>query len=891
MKQVQALQQQLDSIAKAHGPAFYKKQVPAFIYENLRHPYGRRPYQQEAFGRFVFYWSRHRSQTHGNPVQLLFHMATGSGKTVIMAGLLLYLYEQGYRNFLFFVNSTNIIEKTKDNFLNPASSKYLFGDKLSLGGKQVEIKEVENFQTAHPANINLVFSTVQGLHARLNAPTEASLTYEDFAEQKLVLLSDEAHHLNADTKMGKESAEEKEAMVSWEGTVNKILGANSGNVLLEFTATTDFSHRDIAKKYSDKLLYDYPLKQFRKEGYSKEVKVLQAGLPPFERALQAVLLSQYRQKLFESHGIPVKPVILFKSKTIKESQAFYAAFVTGMKNLQPAAIEKIARVSTDKALLNLFAYMHANGLAWENLVTEIQEDFSPAKLLSVNSKEESEQKQLAVNALEDEGNPYRAVFAVDKLNEGWDVLNLFDIVRLYDTRDTRGGRPGKTTLSEAQLIGRGARYCPFQLTATQARFVRKYDDETDHPMRLCEELYYHSAYNPKYIQELHAALEEIGMKEKADQECTIRLKPAFKQTAFYNEGVIFLNEREGSSSDGFSAVLTGQPFKVVLPTGFTHSSAVFAQQHTAVADREERALHLLQLGAPVIRKAINKLPFYRFASLKQLLPGLPSISTFIHSPLYLGNIQILVSGLPGQIEKLSAGEKLAACLQVLEKIARALAAGYPVYKGSKTFHPFLLKDTLKDKTIRIATGKSKEEANGWVETIAGEATHFFEPGKKEWYVFENFFGTLEESAFLQQFDKGYAKLAEQYEQVFLVQNYRQFAIFNFADGKAVAPDFVLFLVDQRSAEPVMHQVFLVIDRKPLPEKEQGEKGLLHRFKDEHKMEPLHRAQKIRVWGLLVSGEQLAKADLAAIVAEMILPKTNAAPVPPSLPVQACGSNC
>ncbi len=39
----------------------------------------------------------------------------------------------------------------------------------------------------------------------------------------------------------------------------------------------------------------------------------------------------------------------------------------------------------------------------------------------------------------DKDNEFRAVFAVDMLNEGWDVLNLFDIVRLYDTRDSRSG--------------------------------------------------------------------------------------------------------------------------------------------------------------------------------------------------------------------------------------------------------------------------------------------------------------------------------------------------------------------------------------------------------------------------------------------------------------------
>ncbi|GAA7312980.1 hypothetical protein ID0603_08520 [Helicobacter pylori] len=46
----------------------------------------------------------------------MFEMATGSGKTLVMAGLILECYKQGYQNFIFFVNSTSILEKTKLNF-------------------------------------------------------------------------------------------------------------------------------------------------------------------------------------------------------------------------------------------------------------------------------------------------------------------------------------------------------------------------------------------------------------------------------------------------------------------------------------------------------------------------------------------------------------------------------------------------------------------------------------------------------------------------------------------------------------------------------------------------------------------------------------------------------
>ena len=174
------------------------------------------------------------------PTHLLYHMATGSGKTMIMAGLMLYLYEQGYRNFLFFVNSTNIINKTRDNFLNSSSSKYLFSDSVHLNKKQIKIKEVDNFQGANPDDINIVFSTIQGLHSRLNTPKENSVTYDDFENEKIVLLSDEAHHINATTKNARElSQSEMFDLNSWESTVTKIFNANNENLLLEFTATID----------------------------------------------------------------------------------------------------------------------------------------------------------------------------------------------------------------------------------------------------------------------------------------------------------------------------------------------------------------------------------------------------------------------------------------------------------------------------------------------------------------------------------------------------------------------------------------------------------------------------------------------------------------------------
>ena len=98
------LNQILDNRLLSHDPDVYTRSVPDFIYKNLKNRFSKRLYQEEAFGRFVYYWNDYYNRPEGIPTQLLFHMATGSGKTLIMAGLIIYLYERGYRNFLFFVN-------------------------------------------------------------------------------------------------------------------------------------------------------------------------------------------------------------------------------------------------------------------------------------------------------------------------------------------------------------------------------------------------------------------------------------------------------------------------------------------------------------------------------------------------------------------------------------------------------------------------------------------------------------------------------------------------------------------------------------------------------------------------------------------------------------------
>ncbi len=786
--------------------------IPLDIAQNLNPRFAMRPYQERALRYFISYWEEDFDGKPRSLHQLLFLMATGSGKTLMMAACMTYLYGKGYRNFLFFVNSANIINKTRDNFLNAASSKYLFAPTIVIGDKRVNIREVENFQSTSPYDINILFTTIQGLHTTILNPRENSLTLDDFQGQRIVLISDEAHHINVDTKKGVPvSQDELFESVSWEATVMRIVQANPNNVLLEFTATVDLSAPELATKYLPRLLVDYPLREFRREGYSKEVNVLQADLEAWPRALQAVVLSQYRRKVFERLGMSVLPVLLMKSKTIAESKAFYQVFQQRIQGLGGAELADLAHKCTDGMMLKAFAYFHAHGVTPDNLVMELREDFGPDKLLEVNSKEESEAKQLLVNSMETNG--LRVVFAVDKLNEGWDVLNLFDIVRLYNTRDGKANVIGKTTMSEAQLIGRGARYCPMQANPEQPLYMRKYDHDLDHEHRVLEDLYYHCAHNPKYVQELHTALTVLGIKAPQSRTVQMRLKPSFKDTPLYKAGFIFLNDRVPYAREdvhGLPETFVQTVHSVALRTGFTRTTLAFEQDSSGrAADMERKDYTLSELGQGVLQKAVQRIEFYEFATLHRYLPNLDSVDEFLTSSRYLASVKVEVSGLRGTVGHLTADQRLYVAMELLRKLAELLASDKRHFKGSKEFRPRMVKEVFTSKALNFSRegGEDQEFGRSMNNPAEGSAYHL-DLRARDWYVYDDCFGTSEEKLLIQYVEKRYEELSVLYAHVYLVRNEKHFNIYTFEDGRALEPDFVLFLQGHEPKNTRHWQVFV-----------------------------------------------------------------------------------
>jgi len=832
------LYEELDAVSKM---GFLKKEIPDSFKDNLNPRFELRPYQKEAFARF-FHCFDNDFPGKDWPLHFLFNMATGSGKTLIMAGLILYLYEKGYRNFLFFVNSTNIIEKTKDNFLNPQSSKFLFAENIRFGTRRVLVTPVANFEGVNENDINICFTTIQKLHSDLTTEKENAITYEDFKDKKIVLLADEAHHMNTRTKA------QKELFESWENTVERIFHQNEDNLLLEFTATLDYSLKSIAEKYRNKVLYRYDLRQFRNDGYSKDVYIVQADFEENDRIIQAVILSQYKQEVAAKHRINLKPVILFKAqKTIAQSKENKANFHKLIERLSGKDIERIHQKSDIPLVRSAFAFFDENRITSAQLAERLRREFDESRCISVNEEKEKENQQILLNTLEDKDNRIRAIFAVQKLNEGWDVLNLFDIVRCYTTRDSKAGKPGKTTLAEAQLIGRGARYFPFTTEETNDRFRRKYDHNLDHEMRVLEELHYHSINDSRYISELRTALIEEGMMDEREVNKSLKLKEDFKKTDFYKSGLIYLNERVRNDYQyvrSFSDMgVTKKNYVHTLASGRGMAEALLNGNGdvAGVEESGKKDVKIKEIPRHIVHNAISRNPFFTFRSIHKYFPHVSSMRQFIESDDYLGGLEITFQGDSADLCTLSNKALLDGVAGLFEQIENELRKNIMDYKGTEKFKLRQVSSVFTDKTLKLIEGS--ERANGDEPFVTG----------KDWYVFNANYGTSEEKAFVRMLERQINTLKKKYDGIYLVRNERHFKIYSFSDGQAFEPDFVLFM-RKKNGDMLTFQIFIEPKGKHLKEHDRWKQEFLKEITEKFKGEILEfrtqsKSQKYRLVGV------------------------------------------
>ena len=711
--------------------------IPEYINQNLLHTL--RDYQDEAMRNYHYT----QTQINPSPQHVLFNIATGSGKTDLIAGLILYLYqEHKYQNFLFTVNTNSVLMKTKDNLVNENSEKYLFQNKIEIDGLRIFIRQVECFPRVRQDNtIYIKLSSVQKVSDDLFVLKENTMGLDDYKNHPVAILADEAHHYSASTKS------EKEAENTWESAINKILRARDDkkqkNLLLEFTATVDFDKEVIYNKYRDKVVYRYPLNKFMYDGYSKQVKRIETSASDEDKMLNVVLLSQFRKYRAYAEGVTgtFKPVIMFKSPKVAVSLEANMVFNEIISNLNVADLlsfikqQQVLDSNNSSALKLAYNYYLKNEDDLAKIVREIKKDFNPRNVLNANDTSGNmlEKGQYeALNTLESPNNLYRVVFAVAKLTEGWDVLNLYDIVRI----EKEAGTNKNATMVEAQLIGRGARYYPFEIDGEKS-YQRRYDNDTSNKQLLLETLHYHTMNEPQYLKQLVESLKQMDLptgQDKKNPPIEIKVKSAFKKTETYKKGKIYYNEVEDVTDEWFDSIgKYGINHKADnISRSLNYGSREVSYKAT-VEVVDTKTIGVEKFDVRYIKKAIQRLEFYQFDNLKKYLPLLTSMKEFIYGDKWLNAEKMkLFLTVPKEykISDITPDEILKVTIDLLKEYEVKFKSGYIKKRGTNKFVGYPISEYLTNYSKRVP---DYDTANLLNETTQKVAVYEM---NDEFYVYE-----------------------------------------------------------------------------------------------------------------------------------------------------------
>lgn len=814
-------------------------EVPQYVQDNLRHPL--RSYQSQALKQFIYTQELDNADLSFN--HLLFHMATGSGKTLVLAATMLYLFKEHHQqNFIFFVNSDAIIKKTYDNLTNEKSSKYLFRQEgIVIDGQRISIQVVDVFPTSPDTHtIYLKLTTIQKLHIDLTEPRENALTYESLEHIPLVLLADEAHHINAWTRRDKRKLNNKEYEErTWENTVNTLLALNPANRLLEYTATINLNQDVLFEKYKDKIVYQYDLRRFMNDGYSKNVVLLRADESDENKMLNAVLLSQYRKYIAKENDIVLKPIILFKSNKIATSLSSNERLLNMVQALN---VEKLSHIinlghatykSEHSIWSKMFEYYTHQSLS--EVIRDLQWDFTEETILNANDQAFlSEDNALLLNTLEEDNNPIRAIFAVAKLNEGWDVLNLFDIVRISE-----GATSTKTTTdSEAQLIGRGARYYPFEYKDSRS-YTRRFDlVHTD--LKVIESLHYHTINENAYIKNLEKSLESASIQLKEDEydRLEAKLKPAFKKSPVFKNGKIYINKLEQTTADDYRTL---SHYNVTTDYEIPFETTIEQHYGKRVAQPNVGQTH--EISWPVdriyIQKALQRKPFFHFNHFQTYIPALSSMKDFIESPNFLGELTLYITLPIGlELHHLNPLTKLKMVEKYLDYVEKKIKANYMKERGTPVFEGVSMPELINDYYIEL--NKVNTKVSNMTEAIQRRTMR-----DNDWYVYDQAIVNGLENSFINFINDYVEELKEKYQEVYLIRNERKVKIVEINGTRGFMPDFLLYLQD----EDYTYQVFLEPKGSHLQLEDRWKEDFLVSLSENEDVEILSENNEVRLLGI------------------------------------------
>ena len=340
-------------------------------------------------------------------------MATGAGKTYVMAAFIEYLRRQGHRNVMIVTPGLVVQKKTVANF-TAGSRKYIAGAPV-----EANVITPDNYTTTHTAQADFTESGASNIYVfnvqQLIAPNTlegetksggrqatargirkfseyVGVLYDDLAAlDDLVILADEHHLYSASAKAFNAAIRDLKPAV----TVGFTASAGDGDdVVFRYTLREAIADKSVKQ----------PVIAYRKDGYGDNGR--------YQQLKDALALLDVKARHYEVYAdahpdkAPITPVML-------------------------VVCEDIAHAKDVEEML-------------------VSPDFfgDPYAVLRVDSDSMTDEKATLLDGLDSPDSPVRAVVSVNKLKEGWDTRSIAVMVTL---------RAMDSDILTQQTLGRGLR--------------------------------------------------------------------------------------------------------------------------------------------------------------------------------------------------------------------------------------------------------------------------------------------------------------------------------------------------------------------------------------------------------------------------------------------------
>lgn len=225
-----------------------------------------------------------------------------------------------------------------------------------------------------------------------------------------------------------------------------------------------------------------------------------------------------------------------------------------------------------------------------------------------------------------------------------------------------------------------------------------------------------------------------------------------------------------------------------------------------------------------------------------------SINEFISST---SGLIVEVTGTKETVETLNQDDKLEIALFVLVKIKEEIEKGYTEYKGSKLFKASRINETVTDRTVNIVIneGLDSDQERGIPMREARNADLQLDLTRENWYIYDENYGTSEEKYLVRFIKSKINELEKQFSEVYLLRNENLFKIYNFSNGKAIEPDFVLFLKQKETGISLFYQLFIESKGRQLIMADKWKEDFLLDIEQNFKTEVLLNNSKFKILGL------------------------------------------